>query len=526
MTRKIPYITKRRFFYSLLVVLLLTVVFAGWFATEYLGNKARREIIAESRASVSTLSIYVSATLGKYEEAVKSMAGSPWIAPALTDKGELNLEHANSVLDRYSSSLNSITYLMDARGMTVASSNRNDPGSFTGNYYGFRPYFQDAAEGRPGRYFALGVTSGKRGFYASHPVKNDSGKVIGVVTMKKDLDEIAPFFRSYPFCFFISRDGVIFLSSTPSMVGKSLWPLEKTVQDKLIVSQQFGNKISESVIDKKISAGPEVTLKDRNYFVSRNVIDSNGWSIVLLAPTDRIGLYRLAGITATAFLVILIMVFSSIVYVTDRSRETIRQEQIFSKSIIDSLPGTFHLYSYPETRLLLWNRQHETLFGFNAKEMKGRLFTDWVTPENRDELLKAVKDVMEKGFGSIEVQLVAKDGHQIPFLLTGVKFEAQGHVHLLGVGIDLTKRRQIEMEREQLIVDLKNAVEQIKTLKGIVPICAHCKKIRDDKGFWEQVDAYVAKHTEARFSHGICPDCMKKFYSEYDEDDPKRNRQV
>jgi C4-dicarboxylate-specific signal transduction histidine kinase len=142
---------KRHFFYSLPLILLLIVAVAGWFVTDYLGNKARQEIIGESQASALTLSIYVSSTLNKFEEAVKSLAGSPWIAPALLSKLSKegrDIEHANSVLDRYNSTLNaSVTYLMDAEGMTVASSNRNDPDSFVGKSYRFRPYFQEASRG-------------------------------------------------------------------------------------------------------------------------------------------------------------------------------------------------------------------------------------------------------------------------------------------------------------------------------------------------------------------------------------------
>ena len=238
---------KRHLFYSLPMILLLIVAVAGWFATDYLGNKARQEIIGESQASVLTLSIYVSSTFTNIEGAVKSLAGSPWIAPALMSKRDQDIEHANSALDRYNSALNaSVSYLMDADGMTVASSNRNDPDSFVGKSYRFRPYFQEAAKGQPGRYFALGITSGKRGFYASYPVQNRLGKVLGVVTMKKDLDEMETFFSKYPFCFLISPDGIIFLSSTPAMVLKSLWPLDKTAQEKLIASQQFGNKLFEA----------------------------------------------------------------------------------------------------------------------------------------------------------------------------------------------------------------------------------------------------------------------------------------
>jgi DNA-binding response OmpR family regulator len=65
------------------------------------------------------------------------------------------------------------------------------------------------------------------------------------------------------------------------------------------------------------------------------------------------------------------------------------------------------------------------------------------------------------------------------------------------------------------MAELRAAFEQIKTLRGIIPICASCKKIRDDKGYWNQVDVYIREHTEAEFTHGICPDCTKKLYPRY-----------
>jgi len=85
---------------------------------------------------------------------------------------------------------------------------------------------------------------------------------------------------------------------------------------------------------------------------------------------------------------------------------------------------------------------------------------------------------------------------------------------VFGVVQDITDRKRIEEERERLIVELQQAIEHIKTLSGIVPICAHCKKIRDDRGYWEQVEAYVSEHTEAQFSHSICPQCLELFYPE------------
>lgn len=85
-----------------------------------------------------------------------------------------------------------------------------------------------------------------------------------------------------------------------------------------------------------------------------------------------------------------------------------------------------------------------------------------------------------------------------------------------GVVLDITERKKAEEERNRLVLDLQNALAEVKTLKGILPICSFCKKIRDDKGFWNQVDEYIAKHSDADLSHSVCPECAKKYYPDYD----------
>ncbi|MBI5885990.1 MAG: response regulator [Deltaproteobacteria bacterium] len=72
-------------------------------------------------------------------------------------------------------------------------------------------------------------------------------------------------------------------------------------------------------------------------------------------------------------------------------------------------------------------------------------------------------------------------------------------------------RHRADAEREKLISELKEALAQVKTLRGCLPICATCKKIRDDKGYWTRIEQYIMDHTDADFTHGICPDCAKKF---------------
>lgn len=81
------------------------------------------------------------------------------------------------------------------------------------------------------------------------------------------------------------------------------------------------------------------------------------------------------------------------------------------------------------------------------------------------------------------------------------------------VGCELVQTRKA---LDQKIEELEDALEQIHTLQGILPICSCCKKIRDDQGYWQQVEVYIRKHSRAQFSHGICPDCMKTYYPDID----------
>lgn len=87
---------------------------------------------------------------------------------------------------------------------------------------------------------------------------------------------------------------------------------------------------------------------------------------------------------------------------------------------------------------------------------------------------------------------------------------------LAGFTTDITERKLMEEERARLLAELQEAFEKIKTLRGIIPICASCKKIRNDEGYWQQIEVYLLKHSEAEFSHGLCPECIKQLYPDYD----------
>jgi len=76
---------------------------------------------------------------------------------------------------------------------------------------------------------------------------------------------------------------------------------------------------------------------------------------------------------------------------------------------------------------------------------------------------------------------------------------------------------KIDKEKEQLILELQDALNKVKVLSGLIPICSYCKKIRDDKGYWEKVEDYIRTHADVEFTHSICPDCVTKYFPELNE---------
>lgn len=83
--------------------------------------------------------------------------------------------------------------------------------------------------------------------------------------------------------------------------------------------------------------------------------------------------------------------------------------------------------------------------------------------------------------------------------------------------IQAVEMRREKNEREQLVEELLQTLAQVETLRGIIAICSSCKKIRDDNGFWNEIESYIKSHSQAEFSHSMCPDCMNRLYPEYSE---------
>jgi PAS domain S-box-containing protein len=166
--------------------------------------------------------------------------------------------------------------------------------------------------------------------------------------------------------------------------------------------------------------------------------------------------------------------------------------------------------------IIRWNRNIETVTGYSSNQIKKLNPLDFIATKDKARVRKAIETVFKEGNATVEAGLTTLNGQIIPYLFTGYKFVQKKLSYLVGVGLDISARIKTEKEKEYLINKLNHTLSQVKQLSGLLPICASCKKIRDDNGYWNKIESYIKEHSEAEFSHSICPDCKKKLYPEMD----------
>jgi PAS domain S-box-containing protein len=220
-------------------------------------------------------------------------------------------------------------------------------------------------------------------------------------------------------------------------------------------------------------------------------------------------------------------ILSSIADITERKRaeEVLRQNEAQYRLLAENMVDVVWAIN-PAGRFTYVSPSVQKLRGYTPQEVLAQSPAEALTPASQQTMQAALAAAMphiEQGAAhfaldpkSYELEQPCKDGSTVwTEAMIRVLFDDQGNFSgFLGVSRDITERKRAEAEREQLVSELQASLAQVRQLSGFLPICASCKKIRDDAGYWHQVEAYISQHSEAEFSHGICPDCMKKLYPE------------
>ena len=190
----------------------------------------------------------------------------------------------------------------------------------------------------------------------------------------------------------------------------------------------------------------------------------------------------------------------------ERADNALRESEEKYRSITESMVNAMYICS-PDFRVEFMNSAMIKKIGYDATG--GRCFK---TIYGLDEKCPwCIHEKVQKGEVVTTEIVNPKDGCTYNVSHSPI-FHENGSISKMTIFRDITQSKLLEVEREKLIKELKNALDQVKQLSGLLPICASCKRIKDDKGDWHQIESYIRDHSEAEFTHGICQECVKKLY--------------
>ena len=195
--------------------------------------------------------------------------------------------------------------------------------------------------------------------------------------------------------------------------------------------------------------------------------------------------------------------------------DTSRRESVFLNLIMESLPYPFYVIRVSDYKITKANAAAGAQGADECCTCYAKTHnrsTPWSGdhPCPMEEIKKTGKPVIVEHIHQDE------NGNPIHVEISAFPvFDDNGSLsQIIEYSLDISRRKHAEQKREQVIRDLKSALSEIKQLSGLLPICSVCKKIRDDKGYWNQVETYISDHSEADFSHSFCPDCAHNLYGD------------
>lgn len=312
-------------------------VFIGYVAYQLVFAREIDREADRNRHHLDTLSLSISATLQKYEELPLVIAQDRRVRNALEHANKSAvLDEANRYLERTNQILGTETlYAMNEHGLTLVSSNWNKPDSFVGDNYAFRPYFIDAVQQGVGRFYGVGIASGKPGYYIAYPIKADQD-LLGVITIKIGLSDIQKALaETKNDLIVINEDGVVILSSDPLNRYKTTRVINKEAAERISGTRQFPAEALSPLAYMgsavQIDAKEPVRLLGENRFMIQSVpLGSRGWQIAQISDTREARHYAMASALAIGFAVAFLLITALNIYYRRRER---REKQLIYADI-------------------------------------------------------------------------------------------------------------------------------------------------------------------------------------------------
>ena len=484
----------------LIVLSLLSVLSAsigGFLYYSSLKESAFREAERQSALEAERIKNGLSSFLSENLRSVKALAGLEELEQALSSKDDDALAGANFILDHFNSALGAdVCYLMDHEGNTIASSNRNDPDSFVGENFGFRPYWRQAIQGNPATYMALGITSKKRGVYYSHPVYGDGGDAPkGVAVIKASIEPIEEkFSQTYEGIVLLTDpQGIIFISNRANWLLHSLWKLSPDELAGVVNSLQFGIGPWKSIGLEMRQDNYVVDESKNEYLMYQKEVDKYpGWSLVYLRNLNAI-FKRLSdpflGITGSIILSLCGLIGLSVFFLYRKaSHDIIKRKEAeeelkkakeelsrYSKDlerqvnertreisgILRYTPAVVYIKD-KEGKYLMVNSRYEELFGIRNEDIRGKTAHDIFPKELADQFQADDLQVFaERRARQVEEQVLLEGGVRTYLSVKFPLYDEQDSVYgVCGIATDITELKKAQDQLRRLSASIMAGQEK------------------------------------------------------------------
>jgi len=205
----------------------------------------------------------------------------------------------------------------------------------------------------------------------------------------------------------------------------------------------------------------------------------------------------------------------------NRIQAAIRESEERFRQLAETIPEVFWLGSLDWQEIYYISPAYAKVWGRGCEELYRNPYS-WinsVVEQDREKVEQAIPVTIDTSVESIAFPdyRIRQPNGEIRWIRARAfpVMDADGTIYrIAGIAADITQEKNNELEKEKLLKELQIALEQVKTLSGFLPICSSCKKIRDDKGYWAEIESYIQEHSEAEFTHSLCPECTIKIYPE------------